>query len=140
MKLLCFCAQCTNVRTSSLLPIHPLLPLSLYPSHLLHLPRSLPVNVQVAVSYTCSMRILYGLIASLQEQKAAVQRDLAVVSSCGCWLVTDVQCTYVRMYVSVCSCIKSKLRGHGERRRRGQGHLPPLPGKVSTLPLPLKEY
>lgn len=34
--------------------------------------------LQLAVSYTRNMRTLYGLIASLQAQKAAVQRDLAV--------------------------------------------------------------
>ena len=56
--------------------------------------------LQLAVSYTRNMRTLYGLIASLQAQKAAVQRDLAVVSHSVCWSVTYVyKRTYVHTYV-----------------------------------------
>ena len=72
------------------LPLHSLL-LSLTPC---------PSISQLAVSYTRNMRTLYGLIASLQEQKTAVQRDLAVVSHSVCWSVTDVYAhTYIHTYV-----------------------------------------
>ena len=63
---------CIRILPSSLsVPLPPLLlPLLLTSS-----------TSQLAVSYTRNMRTLYGLIVSLQEQKASVQNDLEVVSS-----------------------------------------------------------
>ena len=86
---------------SSLLPpdhlLYILLPLH---SLLLSLTPCMSIS-QLAVSYTRNMRTLYGLIASLQEQKTAVQRDLAVVSHSVCWSVTDVYVhTYIHTYKS----------------------------------------